>query len=170
MTEQLSRVVRANRRVAELIGRHQLVAPDVLAGLLREANTTGRELMGVLVARGITPHGKLLESLAEHIGIEYWGGDPATVQDTAVQLLPQDVSRHHQAVPLRFDGRQLVVAVADPFNVEKQTAISEASGQQVEMALMRADHISPVLDAVYAAPAEIQSHGASGLQIDAMLA
>ena len=35
---------------------------------------------------------------------------------------------------------------------------------------MRADHISPVLDAVYEAPAEIQSHGASGLQIDAMLA
>jgi twitching motility protein PilT len=163
-------VTGANRRIAELVQEHELVAPEVLAGLVRQANQEGTALIGVLVEHGVQVDDTLLTLLADHLGIDYWDGDTGTIDQTAVDRLPGETARPLGAIPIRVEGDHLVVAVADPLNETKAQALAGAIGHPVRLVLTRVDRIARLLDFIYAAPVEIQGHGVSGLRIDGLLA
>jgi type IV pilus assembly protein PilB len=58
--------------------------------------------------------GRLLE---ESIGVPYIDLSQATVEQSAIDLVPEQYQRRHRVVPFRIDGKQLHVAMADPLNV-----------------------------------------------------
>ena len=100
-----------------LIFRAGLLGEEQLEDALREGMRTGRRLGEVLIERGLRQE---WESSAG-----YWQGQKglpfvevsaSDAEPAALEMLSEENARHQVALPLRYEGGQLVVAVADPSN------------------------------------------------------
>jgi hypothetical protein len=57
------------------------------------------------------------------------------VESKALKLVPETLAREHQVLPLLEDYGRLVVATADPTNLEAEQAVGFASGRGISLAV-----------------------------------
>jgi type IV pilus assembly protein PilB len=99
-----------------LIFRAGLLGEEQLEDALREGMRTGRRLGEVLIERGLLEERDLGRLLAGQKGLPFVEVSASDAEPAALELLSEDNARHHVALPLRHEGGQVVVAVADPSN------------------------------------------------------
>lgn len=106
------------RRLVDVIVDSGYATREQIEEVLPVARETGRGAEQLLVERGvITPEQRAL-AVAERLGLEFVDLSSRQVDLAAVNLLPGDIARRLQVVPIgRDDERTLVVAMADPTNV-----------------------------------------------------
>lgn len=109
--------------LGELIVRAGLVAPNDLIAALATARAAGRRLGEVLVEQELVSERDLARLVADQEGLEFVDLGKLDLDQTAVDLLPETTARRYHAVPLRFDGHSVIVAVADPTDNEGLDAI-----------------------------------------------
>ena len=77
---------------------------------------TGRRLGEVLIERGLLEERELGRLLAGQKGLPFVEVSASDAEPAALEMLSEENARHQVALPLRYEGGQLVVAVADPSN------------------------------------------------------
>jgi type IV pilus assembly protein PilB len=130
-----------NARAA--IGHRGTRLDDLLVarGLVTEAQVTearelaairGRSLSRVLVDIGYLQEGDLAAVLAGQLGLEFIDLSEASIDPSAISLVPETTARRHNCIPVRFDdGGRLVIAMADPANVVAVDDIRAISKKEV---------------------------------------
>jgi len=114
-------------------GTHWLVEVARRKGLPgADRLTTGREVSTIdawtAVAQGTgTSLDDLATVVAAHFRLEV--ANLTEAEAKAVRLLPESVARRFHVFPVREDYRQLVVATADPLNLDAEQAIGFSSGR-----------------------------------------
>ena len=78
---------------------------------------TGMPLGRILVEEGFVKETDLVKTLARHIGLEFVALDEVTIDPSATALVPEALARRYAAIPIGFEERCLIVAMADPANV-----------------------------------------------------
>jgi MshEN domain len=99
-----------------LIFRAGLLAEEQLEDALQEGMRTGKRLGEVLIERGWIAEKDLGRMLAGQKGLPYIEVTAADAQPDALKALPEQNARLQVALPLHYEGGELVVAVADPSN------------------------------------------------------
>jgi hypothetical protein len=99
-----------------LIFRAGLLGEEQLEDALREGMRTGRRLGEVLIERGLLEERELGRLLAGQKGLPFVEVSASDAEPAALEMLSEENARHRVALPLRYEGGQLVVAVADPTN------------------------------------------------------
>jgi type IV pilus assembly protein PilB len=99
-----------------LIFRAGLLGEQQLEDALREGMRTGRRLGEVLIERGLLDERDLGRLLAGQKGLPFVEVTASDAESAALEKLSEQDARHQVALPLRHEGGQLVVAVADPSN------------------------------------------------------
>ena len=99
-----------------LIFRAGLLGEEQLEDALREGMRTGRRLGEVLIERGLLEERELGRLLAGQKGLPFVEVSASDAEPAALEKLSEENARHQVALPLRYEGGQLVVAVADPSN------------------------------------------------------
>jgi hypothetical protein len=99
-----------------LIFRAGLLAEEQLEDALQEGMRTGKRLGEVLLERGWLHERDLGRLLAGQKGLPFVEIRASDAEPSALELLPEEKARMQTALPLRHEGDQLVVAVADPSN------------------------------------------------------
>jgi hypothetical protein len=121
--ERITREPTAEERPGRPARRPSLAGLLVGAGLttyeqiteaLEEGLGTGERLGEVIVRRGWASEQDLAALLAEQWGLVYLDGDAIAVDPVAVARLPLERARELGALPVYYDGVELVVAVAEP--------------------------------------------------------
>jgi type IV pilus assembly protein PilB len=121
--------------------------------------TRERVAEAVLAARdaGVTPEQLLLDqgsitaeqrgrAVAERLGLDFVDLSQYRIDMTAVNLLPADVARRCELVPIGRDGeRTLVVAMADPANVVAIDDVEIQTGMSVRAAVATREDILAVI-------------------------
>ncbi|HWL64870.1 MAG TPA: type II secretion system ATPase GspE [Actinomycetota bacterium] len=83
-----------------------------------QATQRGRSLGRVVIEMGFATEGGLVAILAEQLGLEFIDLADASVDASAVALVPETTARRHNCIPVGFDEDQrLILAMADPANV-----------------------------------------------------
>ena len=121
--ERITREPAAEERPGRPARRPSLAGLLVGAGLttyeqiteaLEEGLGTGERLGEVIVRRGWATEEDLAELLAEQWGLPYLHGSTVDVDSVAVSRLPLERARELGALPVHYDGVELVVVVAEP--------------------------------------------------------
>src|SRR5262245_31508517 len=99
-----------------LIFRAGLLGEEQLEDALREGMRTGQRLGEVLIGRGWLQERDLGRLLAGQKGLPFVEVSADDVDLAVLELLPEEDAKLQIALPLRHEGGQLVVAVADPSN------------------------------------------------------
>lgn len=118
---------------------------------------TGDKLGAVLVDLGMISETDLLRTLSDAAGIPFLADLASAPQPDAVALLPVDLARTHLAVPVNIDGRHVVVAMADPFDLLAIRALTRAVGRSVRVVGTPRDVVLRAIEQAYAASAVAES-------------
>ncbi|MCA9736553.1 MAG: type II/IV secretion system protein, partial [Gemmatimonadetes bacterium] len=78
--------------------------------------------------------------------------DLTTIEPGVLRLLPASVARQHLILPVRADYHQLVVAVANPTDLEAEQAAAFASGRKVRLEVASPARLLERMDQLYDQP------------------
>ena len=106
---------RAPERLGDLLVREGLLTNESLAkGLHEQALHPGQRLGLTLVRLGLVPETEVVKMLARQYRMPAVDLSRFEVDTRLLKLIPAELASKHIVLPLKRDGRQLTVAIADP--------------------------------------------------------
>lgn len=103
----------------------RLLRPEQLDRALDAQRGTGKRLGEVLIELGFLYEQDISRALAQQAGLKYVDLQATFVDPRAASRLHPEVGQRLRAIPVRFEGDMLLVAVADPVEVPASTLIAE---------------------------------------------
>lgn len=110
----MTATVPATDRVGDLLEQDGLLTKDQLRQALAEQRSTGHRLGYVLVKLGLVEEVEVTKALARQLKMPAVDLSRFVPDKAVLRLIPGDVARKSLVLPLRRDGRNLTVAMADP--------------------------------------------------------
>lgn len=108
---------RTSDRLGELLVREGLLSREQLAKALQEQAVTGQRLGLTVVKLGMVPETAVVTMLARQYRMPAVDLSRFEVDTRLLKLIPAELANKHTVLPLKRDGRQLTVAIADPTNL-----------------------------------------------------
>ena len=91
--------------------------------LLAESAQFNRSIEDLILDRRLVPEVELTKTKSEIIGVPYIPVDAKTITEEVKKLIPENTAKTYRAVPLKLEGRMLVVGMNDPQNPSAQEAL-----------------------------------------------
>jgi type IV pilus assembly protein PilB len=135
-------------RLAELLVHEGLLTVAQLSTAQQEAAASGARLGYVVVKLGLVPETTVVKLLARQFRMPAVDLSRFEVDPRLLKLIPGDVASRHTVLPLKRDGRQLTVAIADPTHL----------GVVDDLTFITRYDIVPVLAGEYSMRAAIEKH------------
>lgn len=105
-------------KLGEILTRQGLIRPDQLQTALAEAAKTKARLGTVIVNIGILKDSQILRALEKQYGIPGVDLSQIEIESSALGLIPREFCDKNNVIPVSKAGNTLVVAFADPANIE----------------------------------------------------
>jgi len=108
-----------NKLLGQLLIEKGVVGEDQLRIALLEQGKSRTRLGELMVGLGFLTEGTIRDVLSESMGQETVDLSRVVVDAAAIRLVPQEIARRHQVLPLSFDKnrRILTLAIANPENI-----------------------------------------------------
>lgn len=110
-------------KLGEILTRQGLIRPDQLQQALQEAAKTKARLGSVIVSSGILKDSQILRALEKQYGIPGVDLGQIEIENSALALIAREFCEKHNVMPVSKAGATLVVAFADPSNLEVRDQI-----------------------------------------------
>ncbi len=109
----------------------------------------GEFLSDTLVRLGITSESRILKAMQDNLKVEYIDLREVQLQSAAVKFLPRELCEKNRLLPVKLDGNQLTLAMADPSDIYKYDNISVMTGLKIIPLLAASSEILSQLKAFY---------------------
>ncbi|MBI5598179.1 MAG: type IV-A pilus assembly ATPase PilB [Deltaproteobacteria bacterium] len=139
-------------RIGELLLKDKLITQDQLKEALDEQKRNGGKLGYNLAKLGYITEKDLAAFLSKQYGIPTVDITTHEIDPEVIKLIPEDVARKYQVLPLSRSGATLVVAMADPSNIFAIDDIKFLTGYNVETVVASEGAIKKYIDMAYQSP------------------
>lgn len=152
---------RTTERLGDLLVREGLLSQANLEKALQEQSANPGQRIGLTVVRlGMVPETEVVRMLARQYRMPAVDLSRFEVDTRLLKLIPAELASKHTVLPLKREGRQLTVAIADP------TAMAVVD----DLKFITRYDIVPVLAGEYSMRAAIEKHyEANEIQMQALL-
>jgi type IV pilus assembly protein PilB len=147
-------------RLGESLVESGLITPAQLDEALRRGNTTGERIGEALVGLGYISERDLLRTLASDADIPFLEPRELVVDPMVVGAVSVTIARAEHVVPLRVEGRSLVVAMGNPFDVGVIRSLERSTGRHIRVCAADPAAIAQLVETVYGGGAQAQTAGA----------
>jgi type IV pilus assembly protein PilB len=111
------------RHLGEILYRTGLVEKHALIKAIRTAKASNKRLGHVLLELGLVDEETLTKALAKQFGLKYVNLDRANISAEAARLIPEDMMKRHNIVPLGMNNGRLRLIISDPSDLDTMDAI-----------------------------------------------
>ena len=109
---------RERKSVEQLLLRAPHISEEQLLQAKQvQSQTPGKQIAHILLGMNAASEAQILDALAECLGLPFEQPDRTEVDAQAFGLLSPDYILKHLTLPLRFDGKAVVLGMTDPANV-----------------------------------------------------
>lgn len=123
---------KSTKRLGELLLEAGVITEAQLSEALEEQKRTGKRLAQIFIEGGLMAKGEAGRWLALQQGYEYVSLTAEPIDIHVAQVLPEPFVRRLMALPIRQEGKDLIVAMADPSDILAVDEISRATGTRVQ--------------------------------------
>jgi type IV pilus assembly protein PilB len=106
-----------SRRLGDLLVREGLIDTEQLARALAEQKGSNDKLGGILVKLNFVTEEKLIAFLSRQYGIQSITLSQLDIDPEVLKLVPEQIARKYEVVPVKRQANQLTLAMGDPTNV-----------------------------------------------------
>ncbi len=136
-------------RLGDILLRESLITPVQLKQAQEEQKKTGKRLGYTLAKMGALDEQSMTAFVAQHYGVPPVELRQTDIDPEVVKLLPENVARRHQVVPINRTGSILVVAMADPSDIYAIDDLKFITGYNIEVMVASDTSIEEVLNRIY---------------------
>lgn len=119
------------RRLGELMLEAGLLSAKQLEDALKEQTSGSKRLGELLVDKQIVTEKQLVNVLEYHFHVPFIDLSDVHIQDNAVNLIKEQLAKKNRLIPVMIENEQLIVAMADPLNLNAIEEVQRASGMVV---------------------------------------
>jgi len=120
------------KRIGELLVESGLLSQDDFKKILSEQRGSTMRIGELVVAKGICTEYDIAAALSSQLGIPCVDLKTATIEPAAVKIISEKLAQRHQIVPIHVRGRDLHIAMADPFSHEALEDLQFATGYRIQ--------------------------------------
>ena len=133
----------------QLLLARGLLTDEQLDEARETAQQRGRSLGRVLIELGYVTEAGLVAILAEQLGLEFIDLSDASLDASAIALVPEATARRHSCIPVRIEDNKLVLAMADPANVVAVDDIRALTKRDVRTVVATKVDVQAAIDRYY---------------------
>ena len=138
-------------RVKDILLREKILSPEDLDRVLEEQASSEEGLSQILVRMGFVDEEKLASLLSEGLDLPMMNVGRFKIDPALLALIPIDILKKNQILPVSRIGENLSLAMADPSNVFVLDNIKQLTGLNVVPLVSRGKDILDALEQ-HAAP------------------
>jgi len=138
-----------NKRIVRILEREQLLDADELQSVAELAATEKSSIASILIKKGLFEENALLGLMARKMRVTPINLHDYTLDAELVKLLPKDMAKANNIVPVSRIGNVLTVAVSNPFDVVKLDDARITTGCELRLVLSIEESVQRALDRVY---------------------
>jgi len=124
----------------------KLITEDQLKKAQEKQKTTHEHLTKILSDLKFMAPEQIAEAIGKIWNIPYISLADHEPRPDMMQLIPEDLLKRHQIVPIKLEGKKLVIAMTDPLNILAIDEVRLVSDYQIEIMVATERDISLVLD------------------------
>src|ERR1700730_10476762 len=104
-------------KIGEVLRDRGQISPEELQKVIADQQGKMIHLGEFLLERGLVPKAEIASALEEVLDFQYADCATVAVSPNALKLIPFALAERFLAMPIRLDGKFLVVAMAEPQNL-----------------------------------------------------
>ena len=137
-------------KIGDRLLRAGLISDRDLRTALAEQARTGERLGAILVRLDVVSERQVARTLAQQLGLAYVNLADHPPDPAALVLIPREVASRHESVAVRFQDAALIVASADPTQLDSQGDVESIVGSPVMPAVATRSDILRAIQTGYA--------------------
>ncbi len=149
--------MRQKKRLGDMLIEAGLITETQLQQALGEHRKADLKLGQYLVREGTISETQIVDLLSRQLKLRQYRPDLYPLDMDLAQVLPQDMARKHQVVPLRKSEFLLTVATADPMDLQGLDAVEAYTNTEVEPIICTEKELDQLLDGLYGAQTGLDS-------------
>ncbi|MDP9192601.1 MAG: type IV-A pilus assembly ATPase PilB [Acidobacteriota bacterium] len=143
-------------RLGELLTKASLISQDQLKEALRVQKETGGKLGETLIKLGFVSEEDITECLSQQFGVPSINLQHFEIDSGVIKLIPGDVARKYNILPVNKTGATITIAMADPTNVFAMDDIKFMTGYNVEPVVASELGIKAAIDSYYGTTSSLE--------------
>jgi type IV pilus assembly protein PilB len=125
-------MAKSRKHLGEILYKAGLVKKQALIDAIKTSKTKKKRLGEVLVELGLIDEDTLTKVIAKQFGLKYINLDKTSIPSDAMKLIPEDLIKKHNVLPLGMDNGRLKVIISDPMNLDTMDAVRFRSNAELE--------------------------------------
>jgi len=116
-------MAKQRKRLGEILYKAGLVEKQALINAIKTSKTNNKRLGQILLELGLIDEDTLTKAIAKQFDLQYVNLDNTTIPQDAAKLIPQELMKRHNVLPLGMNNGKLKVVISDPLDLEMMDAI-----------------------------------------------
>ncbi|MDD3988317.1 MAG: ATPase, T2SS/T4P/T4SS family, partial [Candidatus Omnitrophica bacterium] len=136
-------------RLTEILINNKIITQEQLDQALLVQKEKGGKLSDIIVALKFIKEHELVSTLSEGLGLPLMDLKRFKIDPEVVKIIPVNIARHYQMIPLSKIGDTITLATADPLNIFAIDHVSSLTGYKINPIISSSQDISQTIDLVY---------------------
>ncbi len=128
-------MAKSRRHLGEILYKAGLVKKQAIIDAIKTSRTKKKRLGQVLLELGLIDEEILTKAVAKQFGLEFVNLDKITIPSDAKKLVPEELIKKHNVLPLGMDNGKLRLVISDPLDLDMMDAIRFRVNAELECCL-----------------------------------
>lgn len=138
----------ARKRLGDLLVESGLITVEQLENALQQKGSD-EKIGDALLRLGFITEQQLIEVLEFQLGVPHININQFVIEPDTVQLVPREIAKRYNVMPVRTEDNQLFVAMADPMDYFAIEELRMATGYQIVPAIATKDELQRAITRHY---------------------
>lgn len=140
---------RTRKRIGEMLVGAGKITPEQLDQAISVQQKTGEKLGKTLAGLDILEEREIIETLSQQLRIPIINLSDHEIDKEVIGLIPENIARKNQLIPLAKNLNVLTVAMVDPLDIHAIDEIIRTTQHEVELVICTEDDIRQALSQYY---------------------
>jgi type IV pilus assembly protein PilB len=145
-----------SKKLAPLLLQTGILNQQELEDSLEQARRRGKTLWDILIEEKKVSEESLAETFSKWLKLPRVRMASAPAEPEAIKLVSEELCRRHIVLPMKIEGRSLLVAMANPTDFEAQQDVQFAAGMNVRTVVASRTEILDAIEEHYAPEERMQ--------------
>jgi len=128
-------MAKRRKHLGEILFRAGLVKKEPLINAIKTSKANGKRLGQVLLQEGLIDEETLTKAIAKQFGLKYVNLEQVSIPSDATKLIPEDLIKRHNILPLSMNNGRLRLIISDPLDLDMMDAIRLRLNAELECCL-----------------------------------
>ncbi|MBU1871290.1 MAG: Flp pilus assembly complex ATPase component TadA, partial [Candidatus Omnitrophica bacterium] len=138
-----------DKELEELLLNSGLLKKEEIDKAIEETKKLKRPLEKVLVDMRLLSRIALYETIAKQIGYNYINLDNVKPEEDIIKVMPEELARQTQAVPVMIENNVLHIAMGEPTNLYSIDQVQAYTGYPLEIYLSSPQEVEEAINRIY---------------------